>query len=596
MKNKMKKFLCTVLVVILCLTSAPLGGFEGLELPEWSFKSSAANALAETGQCGDDVYWNYSNSTGELTISGTGAMWNFGWDRSPFCYTNIEKVIIKRGVTSIGEYAFQECIILEKATIPDSVTIIGSNAFCECKSLISATIPDSVTTIGSSAFSECENLTNLTIPKSVTTIGRYAFESTNLTNVTIPNGVTVIEEATFGGCSNLTSVTIPRGITTIGKNAFAGCSSLISVTIPISVTTIGDNAFYACNSLENILVADNNKNYCSIDGVLFSNNKGTLIQYPIGNERTSYTIPNSTTTIGSSAFQGCIKLTDIIIPDNVNLIDRCAFEGCEELASIRISSNIKTIGSSAFYWCNNLVDIYYNGTEEQWNNISIHGSNNDLLNATIHFLGEDEPHTCLFGDWFTETESTVFNEGVSKRVCQCGKSETKAIAKLESGITKDQTTSIEIVYREENFDNEFTIVASEEILDKDIIFGDAYQNFKVYDISLEINNEKIQPKGYITVKIPLPEHFNPETTAVYYISDNNTVKLESKIENGFVIFETDHFSLYAIVDKFENTNPAENCSCNCHKGGIMGFFWKIINFFNKLLKNNQQCKCGVAHY
>ena len=136
----------------------------------------------------------------------------------------ITKLIIPDDVTSIGEWAFYDCIGLTSVTIGNSVTSIGGYAFSGCSGLTSATIPNSVTSIGSSAFSGCSRLTSVTIGNSVTSIGGYAFK----------------------GCSGLTSVTIPNSVTRIGEWAFRDCSRLTSVTIPNSVTRIGSDAFNDC--------------------------------------------------------------------------------------------------------------------------------------------------------------------------------------------------------------------------------------------------------------------------------------------------------------------------------------------------------------
>ena len=134
---------------------------------------------------------------------------------------------------------------------------------------------------------------------SVITIGDHAFQACDgLTSVVIPEGVTSIGYAAFAQCGGLTSVTIPEGVTSIEYYAFKDCDGLTSVVIPESVTSIGSYyAFYNCTGLTEIEVAEGNINYSSEDGVLFNKYKTELIQYPIGNSRTSYSIPEGVTTI-----------------------------------------------------------------------------------------------------------------------------------------------------------------------------------------------------------------------------------------------------------------------------------------------------------
>ncbi|MBP3383677.1 MAG: leucine-rich repeat protein [Tidjanibacter sp.] len=235
--------------------------------------------------------------------------------------TSLKSITIPDGVTSIVG-AFWYCTSLTSVTIPDSVTEIGVAAFGNCSSLTSVTIPDSVTSIGESAFGGCSSLTSITIPDSVTSIGSYAFNRCkSLTSVTIPDGVTQIGEWTFAGCTSLTSVTIPDSVTSIGESAFRDCPSLKSVTIGNGVTEIGYHAFYNCTSLTSFqgkLASEDGR--CLIkDGVLFS-------FVPAG--LTEYTIPDSVTSIGDYAFEGCSGLKSLTIPDSVADIGYRVFEGC----------------------------------------------------------------------------------------------------------------------------------------------------------------------------------------------------------------------------------------------------------------------------
>ena len=275
------------------------------------------------------TYWIEDNLTwklyedGTLNISGTGAMKDYDNDPSPACRnSNVKKVVIEDGVTSIGNKAFDSCSSLTSITIPNSVTNIGAAAFDSCGSLTSITIPGSVTSIGTVAFYNCSGLTSVTIPDSVTNIGAAAFDSCgSLTSIVIPNSVTSIESYAFSACSSLTSITIPDSVTSIGNNAFDSCSSLTSITIPDGVASIESYAFYNCSGL------------------------------------TSITIPDSVTNIGAVAFDSCTSLTSITIPDSVTSIESYAFYNCSGLTSITIPDSVTNIGAAAFDSCTSLKTI-----------------------------------------------------------------------------------------------------------------------------------------------------------------------------------------------------------------------------------------------
>ena len=297
--------------------------------------SAYADTLT-TGKCGVNITYSFDTSTGMLTISGTGKMTAYSYDHSPFYKnTNIESVSIEDGVTSIGDGTFCYCENLTSITIPDSVTSIGRYAFECCTSLSSVTIPDSVTSIGVAAFDGCTSLTDVTIPDSVISIGDSAFSS----------------------CTNLTSVTIPDSVMSIGNDAFNSCWDLTSVTIPDSVTSIGYSAFENCTSLKSIEVSGNNKNYSSLDGVLFNKDKSELITYPAGKTDSEYAIPNSVTSIGSYAFSTCKSLTSVTIGNSVTSIGDYAFSDCKSLTSVTIPDSVTSIGEHAFYYCESLTSV-----------------------------------------------------------------------------------------------------------------------------------------------------------------------------------------------------------------------------------------------
>ncbi len=212
-----------------------------------------------TGTCGDNLTWELIIETGTLTISGTGSMYDYGYDNPPTwssLYSGYVLIaILTEGIKNIGNYAFYNCSALTEITIPDDITSIGDAAFWNCSALTQVNIPDGVTSIGNSAFSGCSALTKITIPDDVTSIGNSAFSGCSaLTEITIPESVTSIEYQAFMGCSALTEITIHNSVTNFGFSAFANCSALTEITIPESMESIGDWAFFDCSALTEITI------------------------------------------------------------------------------------------------------------------------------------------------------------------------------------------------------------------------------------------------------------------------------------------------------------------------------------------------------
>ncbi len=179
---------------------------------------------------------------------------------------------------------------------------------------------------------------------------------TPINRVVIIYGVTSIGNYAFYAC-NLTAISIPQSVTSIGDGAFDFCKILTSINIPSSVTSIGERAFSFCDRLVAIFVDDNNQNYCSINGVLFSKDKKIVLCYPAGKREANYTIHEGVTDIGEYAFFCCKSLTSISIPSSVTTIEDWAFAFCDSLMTISIPPCVKSIGEYVFYSCDSLTTI-----------------------------------------------------------------------------------------------------------------------------------------------------------------------------------------------------------------------------------------------
>ncbi len=191
------------------------------------------------------------DSDGVMTVSGQGGISWDSYTTAPWYSnrTSIKNVVIEKGISYVGQYAFANCNWMTSITIPAGVTSIGPYAFSGCGRLTSITIPEDVTSIGYYAFENCRSLTSITIPEGVTSIESYTFKSCReLTSITIPAGVTSIGSHAFQDCRSLSSIIIPEGVTSIEIGTFAGCP-LNRITVPGSVTSMGYYSFVEDTSI-----------------------------------------------------------------------------------------------------------------------------------------------------------------------------------------------------------------------------------------------------------------------------------------------------------------------------------------------------------
>ena len=391
----------------------------------FALATSVGTIFAEKVQIGDLYYkLNLTDKTAEVTSQNSSYPY---WSKT-ITTANIPASVTYSGttysVTSIGDWAFHQCISLTSVSIPNSVTSIGHSAFEDCSSLTSITIPNSVTSIGGNAFSYCSSLTSPIYNAHV-----FAFMPTSYSGAyIIPEGIEAIAGGAFFDCNSLTSVTIGNSVTSIGEGAFANCSSLTSVTIPNSVTSIGMYAFHQCSNLTSVTIPNS---VTSIGEAVFQDCSSL----------TSVTIGNSVTSIGESAFDGCSKLTSVTIPNSVTSIGYRAFYNCSGLTSVTIGNSVVSMGQDAFSGCSGLKSVTLNsnaiasqGYSSNSNIESIFGSQvkEYIIGESVTSIGSRAFYSC------SDLTSVTIGNGVTS----IGGSAFESCSSLTSVTIPNSVTSI----------------------------------------------------------------------------------------------------------------------------------------------------------
>lgn len=325
---------------------------------------------------------------------------------------NLKSVVIEKGVDEIEMSAFSGCTALESVSIPSSVATIGMDAFKDTKWLENEKkkntvavvngiilgcdktaskikIPNTVKNISMWAFNNCSKLESVEIPNSVTTIAYKSFANcTSLKSVKIPKSVQNIESFAFDNCTKMgavnvdgankayssvdgvvynknktqlikypetkSSYNVPKTVSEIRVDALNNCKKIKAVDVPEKSTDLF-GMFEGCSNLEKINVSSKNPMYTSVDGVVYSKDKKTLVKCPEG--KTSITIPNTVTDIDYFAAKDCSKIVSVNIPENVKQIGPYAFHGCRSLQYLYIPAGVESIGNGAFWDCKSLTTV-----------------------------------------------------------------------------------------------------------------------------------------------------------------------------------------------------------------------------------------------
>lgn len=428
----------------------------------------------------------------------------------------------------------------------------------------------------------------------------------------IPQGTEAIGLGAFTDCEYLKKVSVPESVIYMPKRVKIGGvgadARFYRDNTGIYKVGITVSPFVRCGNLTDIYVEPENEYFSSEDGVLFDKEKTILFCYPAGNIRKDYTIPESVKEV---AFSYINEKTQSNIKNAYQaFIEQCysggsasvsnVFDNCKNLERITVSNGVVDL-RTAFIGCDNLTDVYYGGTASQWKEITMLDYSKGALSlATIHYNYTDE-HVCTekklikidpqcevngisyyiccdcgkvmgektvipatghdWSEWVVTKTATTTSEGSCERICSsCAKKEVKTISILAQTV-KDEETGIEIAVPSNSYDGKITLEV-DEIFDGEsfqiIEAIDGNEQSRVYDVTTKIDGKPTQPNVPVTVRIPLPEGYDASCTYVYHVnSETGEVEnMNARYDGGCLVFETNHFSVYAVVEMKASQNDS----------------------------------------
>lgn len=410
--------------------------------------------------------------------------------------------------------------------------------------------------------------------KKVSAIGMNAFTGNNvITDLVIPEGVTTLNWYSFNTCKNLETVTLPDSLEFIDSWAFERCSKLKTINVPANVTRINGGAFAQNSSMTSITCDPANKNYVSVDGVLFTKDMKELVAYP-GGIQGGYTVPATVNHIGDAAFYGalgldsvtilgnldfigfeafaeCSKLTDVAIRDGVNYVGYWAFRGCDGIKTLTVPQSVTNIGNQAFGFAY---------ADQKMSGFSLRGYKDSAVN--FYAIRHDIPFVCI-------GEASEDNKPFDKDNAKESEVETNPDTPEDEKITtiiatpafnmKDKSEAgvgldlSKVKVKAKEIYDEEGIKRAEEALGTEI---SANKKYSLLDLTL-INGDKDYSNGYdglVEVVIPIPKGHRGKTFYCYRLLDDGTKELipGKQREDSYVVY-LEHFSVYAFVADEEHT-------------------------------------------
>ncbi len=418
---------CTSLTAV----TIPSGLTKAGSLGSGAFSGCSALTTVQFGSGLTSIPEALFESTGLKTITLPESVTSIGMWAFADC-AKLEQVSFPASLTSIDGCAFENCTALTAVTLPKRLTELGNDVFENCSALKSVWIPKSLTNIngfGDGCFAGCTALTDITFETGITKIADHQFDGSPIKSITIPGTVTTIGSSAFSDCANLTAIDLPTSVTQIDAYAFSS-TGLTAVTLPKHLRKLGLSAFSGCTALKSVFIplslqtASNPfRNCTALTDVTFEDGRTELPDTLLEDSGIrQFTVPQTVTKIGYSAFDGCTQLTAITLPAGLRELGSGAFSGCTALTGVALPDSLTALGHGAFANCTSLTAVEFPAgiTPASWRSGSSMLKNCTSLRSvklpgTVPFLDDDFFAGCtaleqiVLPDSVTKIGSNLFN-------------------------------------------------------------------------------------------------------------------------------------------------------------------------------------------
>lgn len=473
--------------------------------------------------------------------------------------TALKSVKLPEGLTELSSGVFYNCTAIEEIELPEALTVVGASAFENAASLKNIVIPENVSTIKAKAFKNCTSLESVNVPQSVKSLGESVFENCeSLSAVDFADySIKTLNNSTFKNCYRLEAIKLPKGLKTVGEQAFMNCIVLFDVIIPESVTEISDNAFsYPAKTTIYSRSGSYVEEFAQNGGFKFENNITDAESIKLKNGADKMILEENTT------YRLEFELEPVDANETVTLVS--ADKGVVSVNGMDITTShwhesveltASTASGASFTF-----EVIVRGIT----GISIvEGTYREKYAPGEEFDAQGIKAQAKYSDGtVVEIENLVFSGFDSSKA---GETTVKATWIAPNGNEYSTKFTVEILAEGENLPeytvlkDEKTSIVVEAYTDADLSVVEITDGIKInevnilladeavqrlFDITLTDNGVAVQPDGTVKVKIPV----DSENAKIYRVEEDSTLTdMQAVYEDGFMVFTTEHFSLYVLT-------------------------------------------------